>query len=194
MSAVRLTLDATDRAAYVYTSRGSKLGHVLTLGPVTAEGVSLPRVRAEATARAARYLDALATDHAPIVVTFRGYTMVGWVEPGHSEEVQWSTRTIGPDAGGWCSRAYEGGRFDREARMRYDLAQRTTDQLDDVSVRGGWEFIPASASDSWGTSLRDEFLRMAGWQRAARAAMDAGREDWHEWASAHTAEFTPVIP
>ncbi|MEV8504518.1 hypothetical protein AB0368_06755 [Actinoplanes sp. NPDC051475] len=40
----------------------------------------------------------------------------------------------------------------------------------------------------------DELYHYAAWQRAARAAMNAGRDDWHEWAWEHHAQFAVARP
>jgi hypothetical protein len=70
----------------------------------------------------------------------------------------------------------------------------STDWHDDGSVQEAAAYLdrgPTVAGDGYGP---DELYRYAAWQRAARSAMDAGRDDWHEWASQHEAEFTVSRP
>lgn len=94
-----------------------------------------------------------------------------------------------PDGGvDWA--AFRAANWDEaEAQVRHDLAHRSTDWHDDDSVHEAAAYLhhgPTLADDRCGP---DALYRYAAWQRAARAAMDAGRDDWHEWASAHEKEF-----
>ncbi|EWM19620.1 hypothetical protein [Kutzneria sp. 744] len=78
---------------------------------------------------------------------------------------------------------------DAEAHARNSLAHRTTDWHDDSSVYGAavyLEFGPRCATTHRGP---DELYHRAAWERAAIAALNAGREDWQRWASQHHKEF-----
>lgn len=132
----------------------------------------------------------------PMVLSFRGHTAVLWLELGDSDRAMaWTGRVVAPDGRVFYSVGAADSWEEAEARARYNLAQRTTDWHDDTSVHEAAAYLNArQVPDDW--SGPDELYRYAAWQRAARSAMDAGREDWHEWASAHRTQFTisPPVP
>jgi hypothetical protein len=124
------------------------------------------------------------------VLSFRGCTAVVEIDLGDDHNsATWRRRIVGPDGSvGWA--VFGAANWDEaEAQVRHDLAQRSTDWHDDDSVHEAAAYLecgPSRADDRCGP---DELYRYAAWQRAARRAMQAGREDWHEWASAHEREF-----
>jgi hypothetical protein len=125
----------------------------------------------------------------PTVLSFRGYTAVLSLDLADGDQTMaWTERVVDP--GGRVS--YSGVAADSweqvEARARYHLAQRSTDWLDDSSVDEAAAYLKSRPRlDDW--SGPDELYRYAAWQRAGRAAMAADRDDWHEWASEHWAQF-----
>ena len=78
-----------------------------------------------------------------------------------------------------------------EADTRNNLAHRSTDWNDDSSVHEAAAYV-ARGPRGDGLAGPEQLYDYAAWQRAAKAAMDEGRPDWHEWASAHQREF--VVP
>jgi hypothetical protein len=131
----------------------------------------------------------------PSVLSFRGYTAVLSLDLSDGfHAMAWTVRVVAPEGGV----SYSGVGADTweqvEAQARYDLAQRSTDWHDDTSVHEAAAYLRKvrSGPDSW--SGPDELYRYAAWQRAARAAMNAGRDDWHDWASEHQAQFTIAVP
>jgi hypothetical protein len=120
-------------------------------------------------------------------LSFRGYTVVLSLDLGDGDHAMaWTERVVDP--GGRFS--YSGTTADSweqmEARARYNLAQLFTD---DSNVHEAVAYLKSTPRpDDW-SGGPDDFYRCAAWQRAARAAMAAGRDDWHEWASEHWAQF-----
>jgi hypothetical protein len=125
----------------------------------------------------------------PTVVSFRGYTAVLSLDRGAGDHAMaWTEQVVDPGGrvshGGVTAGSWE----QAQSHARYCLAQRSTDWFDDSSVHEAAAYLNAKqAPDGW--SGPDELYRYAAWQRAMRAALDAGREDWHEWASEHWAQF-----
>jgi hypothetical protein len=79
---------------------------------------------------------------------------------------------------------------DAEAQARYDLVRRTIDWHDDDSVHQAAAYLPQRRPNRGDSRCGpDELHRYAAWQRAARPAMEAGRDDFHEWAFAHEKDF-----
>lgn len=109
------------------------------------------------------------------------------------QAMAWAERVVDPDG----RLSYSGVAADSweqvQARARYNVAQRSTDWFDDSSVHGAAAYLKARPGpDVW--SGPDDLYRYPARQRAARTAMDAGRDDWHEWASEHWAQFTIPSP
>jgi len=149
--------------------------------------------KAAVDAFAERVRDFLTHYREPAIESFRGWTAVLSLELGDDyHPMVFTERVVGPDG----RVSYSGTGADSweeiQARARYDLAQRTTDFHDDSSVHEAAAYLRAGSpgADQFGA---DELYRYASWQRAARAAIDAGRTDWHEWACEHWAEF-PIRP
>jgi len=130
----------------------------------------------------------------PTVLSFRGYTAVLSLELGDGDHAMtWTERVVDPDG----RVSYSGIAADSweqvEARARYNLAQRSTDWHDDTSVHEAAAYLNARPGpDDW--SGPEDLYRYAAWQRAAQAAMDAGRDDWHGWAGDHWRQFTIAPP
>lgn len=131
----------------------------------------------------------------PTILSFRGYTAVLSLELADGEQTMaWTERVVDP--GGRVS--YSGVGADSweqvEARARYDLAQRSTDWFDDSSVHAAAAYLKSRPGpDGWSAGPNDLY-RYAAWQRAARAAITGGRDDWHEWASEHWRQFAIPSP
>jgi hypothetical protein len=131
----------------------------------------------------------------PTVLAFRGYTAVVTLDLGDGDHrVSWIQRIVAPEGrihySGHAADSWE----QVEAYARHSLARLSTDWHDNASVQEAAAYLdrgPTATGDEYGP---DELYRYAAWQRAARAAMDAGRDDWHEWASQHRAEFTVPRP
>ena len=124
------------------------------------------------------------------VLSFRGYTAVVEIDLGDDHSLAtWRRRIVRPDGSlDWA--AFRAGSWNEaEGQVRYDLAQRSTDWHDDDSVHEAADFLNQAPNRTDDRCGPDALYRYAAWQRAARAAMHAGRDDWHEWASAHEKEF-----
>jgi hypothetical protein len=108
--------------------------------------------------------------------------------------VSWTQRIVTPDGrvhySGYAADSWE----QAEASARHSLAQLSTDWHDDGSVQQAAAYLDHGRTVPGDPYGPDELYRYASWQRAARAAMDAGRDDWHEWATAHETEFTVPRP
>lgn len=130
----------------------------------------------------------------PTIVIFRGYTAVLSLDLGDGDlAMSWTERVVDPHG----RVSYSGIAADSweqvESHARYALAQRSTDWFDDSSVHEAAAYLKSRPGpDDW--SGPDELYRYAAWQRAARAAMEAGRDDWHGWAGGHWAQFTIAQP
>jgi len=77
---------------------------------------------------------------------------------------------------------------DAEAAAQHDLAHRSTDWHDD-SVHTAAAYLAAGPAAPGSPYGPDELYDYAAFQRAARVALATGREDWHEWSTAHQHEF-----
>jgi hypothetical protein len=153
------------------------------------EGVTERGTLADLTADLGAYL----RDYRdPQIVAFRGHTGVVWLDRGCPPI--WNRRVINP-SGAISSSSHAAGDWETAvADTRYDLAQRTTDFHDDASVHEAAAYLAAAPPASDGSRGPDELYDHARWQRAAKTAIDAGRDDWHEWATAHRAEFAIPAP
>ncbi len=138
----------------------------------------------------------LAQYEPPRLLAFRGYTAVVELELGDQHNpVNWCRRIVRPDGrvdwAGFCAVNWD----DAEAHARHDLAHRSTDWHDEVSAHRSRRLSPP-----WPTTRRrperaGRAVPLCGrWQRAARAATEAGSENVHEWASAHEHEFAIPRP
>jgi hypothetical protein len=153
--------------------------------------------RAEATSRRGT-TDALAERLAvflvryqePEVLTFRGYTAVVWLDLGDDyNAVTWRLRLIRPDGRISCSGFRAEDWDEAQAQARSSLAHGSTDWHDDHSVQEAAAYLDARPTPAGSPYGSNELYRYAAWQRAAQAAMQAGRDDWHDWASSHAKEF-----
>lgn len=131
----------------------------------------------------------------PKLLTFRGYTAIVELDlGGDNGSLNWHWRTVSPDGRECLGYSGAASWAEAEAEARHSLARQSTDWHDDASVHGAAAYLDhygCGGDDRYGS---DELYRYASWQRAAKAAMDAGREDWHEWASAHAKEFAVPRP
>lgn len=184
---VRISVDAT-------ASRPPGRGQTWTVesGYWRADGAS---EKAAVDVLTVRLRDFLTRYRPPTVLTFRGYTAVVSLELGDADHaVRWSQRIAGPDGRihhtGFVADSWDAA----DAHARHDLARRSTDWHDDVSVQDAAVYLHhggTAADDRYGP---DDLYRYAAWQRAARVAMDADRDDWHAWATRHQSEFTLPRP
>lgn len=159
------------------------------VGPWRAEGAT---EKAAVDTFAERVRNFLTHYREPAIESFRGYTAVLSLELGDDDNTMvFIERVVAPDGEVSYSGAGANSWDEIQARARYDLAQRTTDFQDDASVHEAAAYLRAGPRPS-GQYGADELYRYASWQRAARAAIDAGRDNWREWASEHRAEF--LIP
>jgi hypothetical protein len=149
------------------------------------EGVTEKDTVSALTADLAAYL----RDHRdPQILTFRGHTAVVWLDRGYP--AIWNRRVIDPSGAISYSSHAAGDWETAVADTRYALAQRTTDFHNDNSVHEAAAYLAAAPSAPDGSRGPDELYDHARWQRAAKTAIDASRDDWHEWATAHRTEFT----
>ncbi|MEU4244276.1 hypothetical protein [Actinoplanes sp. NPDC026619] len=132
-----------------------------------------PTEKAAADALTAGLQTFLESYREPVVLSFRGYTVVlaldlAW---GPQPRPIWLERTIRPDGTTSSSGRTAESWQDAEASARYTLAQRTTDWPDNASVHEAAFLARATiVDDRYGP---DELLRYAAWQRAAAAAISA---------------------
>ena len=137
--------------------------------------------KAAADALTTRLRDFLTHYRQAAVLSFRGYTAVVTLELGDEyRPVSWTQRIVAPD--GRIHHCGHGAETWEQARAfaRHNLAQVSTDWHDDASVQHAAAFLDQERIASDDPHGPDEFYRYASWQRAARAAMHAGRRDWHE--------------
>jgi hypothetical protein len=123
------------------------------------------------------------------ILTFRGHTAV--VELGQGGEdgaLCFLRRVVTPDDRVCLTVFRVADWTEAEADARHSLAHQSTDWHDDTSVHTAAAYLD-SVPHGGGTYGSGELYRYAAWQRAAKAATDEGRPDWHEWASAHQKEF-----
>lgn len=132
----------------------------------------------------------------PRIITFRGHTVVLSLSVGDGDNpVTWEQQTITPDGRVSYRSCASGASWDEAvASAQYDLAHRTTDWHDDDSVEEALDFVEDSKKVRPGYYGPAELREYARWQRAAKAAMDAGRADWHEWASVHWRDVEFAVP
>lgn len=157
-----------------------------------AEGAS---ERAAADTLTARMSAFLANYRPPEIITFRGQVAVLSIAttcddgPPHWQyEIIDGGKRAG--SGGFSATSWA----EAVADMRHNLAQRSTDWHDDASVWEAAEYLHGGDRFRYGQLGPAELLRYAAWQRAAKAAKDAGRADWHEWAGEHRDEFAVPKP
>jgi hypothetical protein len=147
--------------------------------------------KAATTALAANLKTFLDTYRPPTVLAFRGYVAVLSVDlgDGSTDRPSWEERVVHPD--GHISTSFGGAESwdEAEAGARCRLAHMATDWHDDASVHAGAAYLRGADRIGYGQYGPAEFLRYAAWQRAAKAAMDAGRDDWHRWAGEHATQF-----
>lgn len=138
-----------------------------------------------------RYL----THYKPVrVLTFHGYTAVVELALGDRDgSLSWRRNVITPDGRVNLSSVSAAGWAEAEADARATFAHQSTDWHDDASVHAAADYLERGphGHDRYAS---DELYRYAAWQRAARAARNEDRPDWHEWASAHQDEFAVPRP
>ncbi len=130
----------------------------------------------------------------PMVVTYKGHTAV--ISASFNTDgdgPSWTVQMVGPN--GPAGLMMTGGtKVEVNASARNSLTQRVTDWHDDTSVHEGAAFLEGLDGVGHGSYGPGEFYRYAAWQRAAKAAMDAGESDFHTWASEHACEFEVPRP
>jgi hypothetical protein len=120
----------------------------------------------------------------PLVLTFRGHTAVLSLDLPGEEGVAVETTIACPDGRIHMSQSRVDNWDQAVDATRSSLAHLSTDWHDDGSVHAGAAFLAKNKT----RGARDLF-EYAAWQRAAKAAMDAGEDDWHRWATDHASEF-----
>ncbi len=134
----------------------------------------------------------LADYRPPVIITYGGYTSIVSIDM-HDGVPSWHEVVTGPN--GYCSTTGSGDGWELAiARARHSLAQRVTDWHNDASVHAGAAFVADAAKVDRGQFGPEEFYRYAAWQRAAKDALDAGRDCWHDWASAYWRQFEVIRP
>jgi hypothetical protein len=124
------------------------------------------------------------------LLSFRGYAAVVECDLGDDHNsVIWRRRMVSPEGRVDCAGFGAANWDEAEAHARHDLAHRSTDWHDDDSVHEAAAYLQHGPRLADGRHGPDELYRYAAWQRAARAATEDGRDDWHEWASVHAKEF-----
>jgi hypothetical protein len=165
----------------------------IEVGRWRAEGVTEKAAVAAITGRLRQFL----TDHqGPRVVSFRGYVAVVAVDLGDDyRPLRFIEQVIKPggQVAGWSSGSADTWE-QAEAQARYGLAQRTTDWHDDGSVHEAAAYLAQGPKIEFDRHGPSELYHYAAWQRAAKAALAADRDDWHEWAHEHYADFTITQP
>lgn len=153
-----------------------------------------PTEKAAADALAAGLHEFLTQYEPARLLTFRGYTAIVELDLGAEDgSLEWHRRTVTPD-GRVCLTSFRAATWaEAEADTRRSLAQQSTDWHDDASVHATAAFLDRGPRGE-DRSGPDDLYHYAAWQRAAKAATDNGRLDWHEWASAHQQEFTIPRP
>jgi hypothetical protein len=126
----------------------------------------------------------------PTVLTFRGHVVVVAVEMSiDAGRRAFHMEYVRPDGSRYSFIDTESSLAEAEAYARYELAQNATDWHDDASVQGAAAYVAGLGQSAYGLSGSDEIYRYAAWQRAAKVARDANRDDWHEWASDHASDY-----
>jgi hypothetical protein len=185
---VRIAVDAT-------AVRPPRRGQPWTIefGIWRAEGAT---EKAAVAALADRLRHFLTAYQGPRVLTFRGHVAVVTIDLGDDRRpLSFVEQVIKPGGqiGGYSSGGADSWAH-AEARARYDLAQRTTDWHDDGSVHDAAAYLAQGPKLEFDRHGPAELYHYAAWQRAAKAAIAAGRDDWHEWAHEHYADFTIAAP
>lgn len=154
-----------------------------------------PNEKGAADALAARLATFLTEYRPPVVLSFRGHVAVIWADLGDEHNpMTWTHEIRRPDGYAYHSGGGESW-ADAEARTRHSLAQITTDWHDDVSVQEGAAFLAGLEKINYGQYGPDKFYEYAAWQRAAKAAIDAGLGDgYHQWAGDHAREYRVPRP
>lgn len=131
----------------------------------------------------------------PKVLTFRGYTAVLSLSLGDSDNaVTWSEQIIDPQ-GNMSTSSPAGKSWDEVLQSaRHHLAHRSTDWHDDTSVQYGAAFLDAGQPRGQRRYGPEDFYEYASWQRAAKAAIEAGRADYHSWAGRHEHDPEFAVP
>jgi hypothetical protein len=179
---VRVTLDATLIRPW---RRGDRW--TAEAGHFRAEGTS---EKATADTLAAGVASFLAEYRPPTVLRFRGHVAVVSLDLSiDPARPVWHQEVIRPSGSGFSSIGSASSWDEAEADARHTLAQATTDWHDDASVHAAAEYVAGAERFRYGQYGPAELYRYAAWQRAAKAAMDDGRPDWHEWASSNADRF-----
>ncbi|MEV0732420.1 hypothetical protein [Polymorphospora sp. NPDC050346] len=184
---VRITLDAT-------ATRPPGRGRTWSaeFGDWRAEGVS---EKAAGDALAGHLREFLVQYRPPTVLTFRGCVAVVTVDIGSAyAPITWHQQIVRRGGRVSSSSGSAASWEEAEAHARHNLAHISTDWHDDTSVQEAAAYLEGGDRFEYGQYGPDELYGYAAWQRAAKAAMDAGRHGWHQWASDHQAEFAVARP
>ncbi len=131
----------------------------------------------------------------PTVLALRGFVAVVAPDLGDAyTPLVWHEQIVHRDGHVSSSTGTAESWEEAEAHARHTLAQLSTDWHDDASAHEAAGYLEGGQRHGYGQYGPAEFYRYAAWQRAAKAAMDAGRDDWHQWASDHEREFTIARP
>jgi hypothetical protein len=125
----------------------------------------------------------------PAVLQYRGHVAVVFPAPGTDGSVQWCVREISSEGRGCESSIGAANQREAIAWAKYSLAQRAADWFDDDSVHDAADYLVGNTHGEYSLGGPDELYGYAAWQRAARAAIDAGSADYHGWATEHAREF-----
>jgi hypothetical protein len=185
--------ETTARVTVKTTRRPGRKAHwTAQVGEWFADG----KTEREAATRLAESIATLAQARtAPTVIMFKGHVAVisATQNPYQPGDLSWATQTAHPD--GHVGYSSQGGTLaEATASARHSLAQRVTDWHDDASVHEGAAFLDGLDAVDHGCYGPTGFYRYAAWQRAAKAAMDAGEADFHTWATEHAKEFEVPRP
>ncbi|WP_043738367.1 hypothetical protein [Nocardia asiatica] len=134
----------------------------------------------------------LAVYHAPKVLSFQGHIAVVSVEMSNDSEnsPSWREEIIRPDTRQNVTSYFSASDWDEaEAHTRHTLAHLSTDWHDDTSVHNAAAYVTGDWRVRDGEFGAERLYSYAAWQRAAKAAIDSGRSDWHQWATEHAAQY-----
>lgn len=185
---VRVPLDATLTRPW---ARGqgwtAEAGHFMSFGATE---------KAAADTLAAGVAAFLADYRPPSVFSFRGHVAIVAVEMSTDRDRRaFHMEYVRPDGSRYSFISTESSRPEAEAYARYQLAQGdATDWHNDASVQGAAAYLTGGEQYGYGQYGPEEIYRYAAWQRAAKVAMDAKRDDWHEWATHNASEYAVPRP
>lgn len=179
---ITLTAETQDTDMSVQVGRRARWVKAIkaTVGPLEVTERSQGAARQKLTETVEQLLDVLRD---PEFITHNGKTLVLYISTLGGVPT-FGYRVIGITSGAISPTGETWDQARRSALRHFlDLA---TDPHDDESVAGGVAFIRSQRGTDDDVA---DFLRRAAWQRAAKAAIDAGEADYHRWACDHEREF-----